>query len=49
MAIGAVVRALPSDCVGHYVGGQDYYVCGQTWLQLEPGSTHNYVVVKPLY
>jgi hypothetical protein len=49
MAIGAVVRALPADCVGHYHDGQTYYVCGQTWLQLQPGSTSTYVVTKPLY
>jgi len=46
-AMGAVYAAPPAGCVTPNVGGQTYYLCGNTWFQPSYGANGTYYRVVP--
>ena len=45
--IGAIYATVPHDCVTPIVGGETYYMCGNTWFKPKFGANGVYYKVVP--
>jgi len=45
--MGAIYATLPAGCITPNVGGQSYYLCGNTWFQPSYGANGVYYRVVP--